>query len=117
MIWTATNDMFGTFLHDYNLILIFAIITFAFSLFLRSATVFLVQIAVFVGMIVIDQTTLTLLYIPISIIQIFISFYLVYRIKKAIDRNYMLVMEKTHQAEPNITRNRDSGSRPSFLYN
>lgn len=114
---TKSSDMFHIFLTDYKVILFVVLMSFALALMLKSMTAFLVQVALFVAIIIVDQTAIIALYIPMVVIQIAVALFLLYRLIVAIDRNYQLILEKTHQMHPEITKNRNSGTQRSFLRN
>lgn len=107
--------VFTSFIGDYTLILLMAIISLVGSIALRSVTIFLAQFFLLIAIFLIDFSASSILYIPISIVQVLLSIFLIYKIIIATDRFYLLVMEKTHQKDTDITKNGDNGSQSSFL--
>src|SRR5699024_12083656 len=49
-------------------------------------------------------------------LQILFTIYLLYRMKQAIDYNYALVLEKTHQTPRKITSDGDTGTQFTFYF-
>ncbi|MBP1931020.1 hypothetical protein [Ammoniphilus resinae] len=80
-----------------QLILTFAILTFAVAIFLTDGKLFLAQLILSLGYIF----TTNLL---IGVLQIVFLVFVLYRCKKAIDYDFHLVLEKTHQIPKNLTK-------------
>lgn len=115
ILFTAPTYLFNNFIQDYNFIFIAAILTFVMSIMLRAKLVFLVQLLLFISIIIIDKSAVTMLYIPVLIIQVLLGATVLFRLKKAFDLTYLLVLEKTHQTKRNITRNSRNGTQNSFF--
>jgi hypothetical protein len=49
-------------------------------------------------------TGIALLFSFFAIIQTLIGIFVIYKVKKAAERDYLLVLEKTHQVRPNLTK-------------
>lgn len=106
--------LFASFIGDYTFIFLIAIVSLVFAIALHSAAIFLGQFFLLGAILLVNLSATSVLYIPITILQIALSLFLLYKIKKAIDRNYLLVMEKTHQKEPDLINN-NYGNQSSFL--
>src|SRR5699024_3216988 len=83
------SDVGDEFMLIYGLV--FDIINLVFTIMLRNKWVFLAQLALIVGFYVGEGTGALLL------IQILFLFFMIYRFVIAIEYNYQLIMEKTHQ--------------------
>lgn len=81
-------------------------------LFLRSALFFVIQAIVMLALVFMG--TSAVMGVVIGIFQAILVLYFLYRIKRAIDYNYQLVLEKTHTIPPKITRGGNSGIRTAF---
>jgi|SRR5690625_131989 len=110
------TSIVGAFIHDHLFIFIAAVLTLATLIFLHSKMGFLAQSVFIVFMMVIDQTEIQILMGSLLVLQVFLTLFVIYRLKKAIDRNYQLVLEKTHAIKRSITENDYTGSQKSFLH-
>jgi membrane protein implicated in regulation of membrane protease activity len=99
---------------QFSFILFLAIITLALTVVLKSMKLFIAQFTLLVSLSLLHAEMTMILPILISIVQVILSAFILYRLKKAVDRNYQLVMEKTHQQRPDITKN-TNGTQRSFL--
>jgi hypothetical protein len=90
--------------HVHSFIFIIAIETLAFSIMLRSKKVILLQLILFLAAFIIDGLLPNLLFSFFAIIQILIGIFVIYKVKKAAERDYLLVLEKTHRVRPNLTK-------------
>lgn len=97
----------------YSLILFLVIITLALTIILKSTKIFITQLILLLTFFLISESSAFIVGILFIAAQILLSLTTLYQLKKAIDRNYMLVLEKTLQARPNYTR-ADNGSQRSF---
>lgn len=97
----------------YSLILFLVIITLALTIILKSTKIFITQLILLLAFFFISESSSFVVGFLFIAAQIVLSLSTLYKLKKAIDRNYMLVLEKTHQARPNITKG-DNGSQRSF---
>lgn len=99
------------FMEDYVFIFIAAIITVGLTIMLRAFLVMLVQIILMSVPFIINIEAM----IPIlSIAQIIISGLTLYKLVKAIDMNYKIILEKTNQKQTDLIKNEHRGSRFSF---
>lgn len=115
LVLLTTNDpLFSTFVIAYPTIFLLAILTLGFSVILRSKGVFFIQVLLFLAMFVLGKMMIDPLFLPLSLIQILFTIFIIYRTIKAIDRSYLLVMEKTNQIERKITEDRSTGTESSF---
>ncbi|QHS23227.1 hypothetical protein GWK91_09810 [Virgibacillus sp. MSP4-1] len=110
-LFSISSDVMGI---SPTFIFVMAIQALAIAVILRAKVMFLIQFAWLGGLYIIHEAALEFLFITGSVAQILITLFLIYRIKKALDYNYLLVMEKTHQIPRNITRNRNFGMKSSF---
>jgi len=99
------------FMEDYAFIFIALIITLAITVMLRAFWMtFLEVILVFLPVVIQNNEVM----VPVLlIIQLVVTVWVLYKYYRAIEMNYYLVLEKTHQKSPMITEN-DNGSRFSF---
>ncbi|MFC3040622.1 hypothetical protein ACFOGI_10225 [Virgibacillus xinjiangensis] len=79
---------------------------------LRSMRLFLAQIALLAILPAAEATWLAILS---AILEALLIGFLLIRFKMAVDRNYRLVLEKTHQIPPQMTAEGANGSQSSFL--
>lgn len=96
---------------DINLFLVIEII--AFSVILKSVKLGLIEVGIV--LIVFIGSGVPYLYTVIVILQFAIAFLTLFKVKVAIDRNYQLVLEKTHHLPAKLTRGGNSGSKSTFL--
>lgn len=101
----------GSFLIEYPLIFILALYIFMASLILKSIKMFGLQLLLFILMLTLTNPAVDIILVATEVL---IGGYLLYRLKRAIDFNYLLVMEKTHHMPRKITRDHN-GSVSSFL--
>jgi hypothetical protein len=90
--------------HVHSLIFIIAIEALVFSIMLRSKKVILLQLLLFIAAFEIDGLLPNLLFSFFAIIQTLIGIFVIYKVKKAAERDYLLVLEKTHRVRPNLTK-------------
>nr|WP_304213305.1 hypothetical protein [Fredinandcohnia onubensis] len=103
-------------MEPYVFLEITGIITLAFGVILKSKKVFFTQLVFLIGIFLLTDTTLNLLYYSsLYALQSVISALVLLRYKKAIDRNYKLILEKTHKIPRNLTKGGDLGSQSSFF--
>ncbi|PAV27834.1 hypothetical protein CIL05_20000 [Virgibacillus profundi] len=115
ILFSSTQLLFSNFIHDFNFIFIIAILSLVGSIILRSKKVIITQLVLFISIFILDKFAENILLIPLAIIQLSFGVFILFRLKKAIDRNYLLVMEKTHQLPRNVNSNSSNGSQSSFL--
>lgn len=105
----------NSFIADYTFIFLIAIISIVGVIALRTFTLFLVQLFLLGSMIFINTSSISGLSIAISVVQGLFSLFLIYKVIKAIDRFYILTLEKTHMKDPQHIKGSDYGSQSSFL--
>ncbi|WML43084.1 hypothetical protein [Neobacillus sp. PS3-40] len=101
--------------HVHSFTFIIAIETLLFSIILRSKGVFLLQLVLFLATFAIDGLVPNSLNIFLIIVQILLGIICLYKIKKAAEMDYLLVLEKTHRIPPNLTKGSNFGNRSSFF--
>ncbi|WP_373894848.1 hypothetical protein ACUL41_16780 [Virgibacillus natechei] len=98
-----------------TLAFILAIISLAGFIILRSAKLFLVQLLLVISVSATEFAGINVLPTILGIIQIALGGFFIFKFIKAINRNYQLVLEKTHQMPADITRRGANGSQSSFI--
>ena len=111
---TTIHLSFLEFLQDERFILLFAIITFALCIVLRAPMLFLMQLFLLIGVFAINTYMPFHLVEVLMLLQIILSIITLYRVKLAIDYNYYLVLEKTHQAPKKYTTKGANGTKFTF---
>lgn len=112
----AAVPMESNYLLNYEFIFILALLSAgAFILLLRAKIMFLVQLIFLVTIVLVEPAHIVWVMNVLLVVQLVLTLLVVYRIKKAIDRNYQLVMEKTHAVKRQITKNDYSGGQKSFF--
>ena len=111
LFFITIQPVLGTFLEWYGILFILGIITLAFTILLRSWLLFLGQLIIVSTSMIVSNITISFI---LMILQILFTIYLLYRMKQAIDYNYVLVLEKTHQTPRKITSDRDTGTKFTF---
>ncbi|WP_164668063.1 hypothetical protein [Virgibacillus doumboii] len=105
--------MFQIFMEQYAFIFIAAIITFGLLVMLRSFAMAALQVVVLMTMVMMAGVEFTV-YPMFVMAQFILSGLVIYKFLQALDMNYRLVLEKTHEIEPNLTKQEHRGSRFSF---
>lgn len=90
---------------------ILAMLTFAGSIALRSFTLFVGQLILFIGFFLIPLNNSASF---LLVIQALLSLYLIYRIQQAVRYNYDLIREKKHLQARNITTKSYTGTKFTF---
>lgn len=98
----------------YSFIFFLAVITLALAVMLKSVKAFITQFALLISLAFLNESMPLAIPILVSIIQLLFSGFVIYRYKKAVDRNYRLILEKTRQIPRELTKN-DPGTKHSFL--
>ncbi|GAA0600385.1 hypothetical protein GCM10009001_16010 [Virgibacillus siamensis] len=99
------------FMEDYLYIFILAVVTFVLSILLRALTVTALQGALLLAYSITEGGIIPAV---LAGLQILITILTLYKIFKAINMNYLLVLEKTHEISPNLITDEHRGSRFSF---
>lgn len=90
------------------------ILVFAFSIILRSLKLVGLQLILVLVMFIFNTTFHpALTFIAIGI-QFALGIFLVYKYFQALERNYQLILEKTHQAPPYYTKT-NGGEQKAFM--
>ncbi|OZU88754.1 hypothetical protein CIL03_10735 [Virgibacillus indicus] len=103
---------FSTVAQDYSFIFYLAILTLAFSVVLRTTKLFIIQLLLFLALGFPAISSFTAVF---AALQVGLTTVTIYKYLKALDRNYNLVIEKTHEIPPNITSGSQNGSQSSFF--
>jgi len=106
---------YGEYIINHKVIFILALLTLAFIILLRSSVMIIIQLSYLFCAIIIEQTQLLLVINTFILLQIILTLFIMYKMKYAIDRNYLLIMEKTHAIRQDITKNDYTGAQKSFL--
>ena len=104
------------FIEHYYIIFMFVLLSLSILILLRTIVGTLAQIVLLGVLVLISQTGIMWLINASFIIQIAIALFLIYRLKRAIDYNFDLVLEKTHLVDRYYTKNEYSGSKKSFFF-
>ncbi|WP_028782180.1 hypothetical protein [Thalassobacillus devorans] len=96
----------------YAWVLYAGLLALAAAVVLRSVKMFSVEIVLLAGIMVLLDGQLLIF---AGMIQLVISAMLLLGMLRAIDRNYRLVLEKTHRIPRNLTYRGADGARASFL--
>jgi len=112
-ILTVNFDL-TPFAQKYSFILFLAIISLAFTIILRTAKVFLAQFLLLLSFFVLSGSIGGILSFLVIIIQLLLTTVLLYRLHKAIYRNYLLIEEKTHR-RPRLVTKHGAGIQKSFF--
>lgn len=100
-------------MQDYTVIFIMAIVTVIFTIMLRSFLVATLQVLLILSLTILPENVVMIQSIFVAV-QAVLSGVVVYKIVKAVDMNYRLVLEKTHQKTPDLINDQQRGSRFSF---
>ena len=112
-ILTVNFDL-TPFAQEYSFILFLAILSLAFTIILRTTKVFLAQFFLLLSFFFLSGSTGGMLTFLIITIQLLLTIVLLYRLHKAIYRNYLLVEEKIHRRPRHITKY-GAGVQKSFF--
>lgn len=108
----------ASIMQEHSIMMIVAILTLAFTVGLKTIKVFLLQLILFLLLIssyFIDGTSAQYISLFIALIQVAVFLFLLFKVKKAIDYDYTLVIEKTHEVPRRITRDGNLGTRKTFF--
>lgn len=103
---------------SHSIIMFVAVLAFALAVGLKSVKGFLIQLALFILLVasfIMDGAMANISFYILAVVQTAFAAFMVYRCKKAIDMDYILVLEKTHLIRPKITLNGNAGTRKTFL--
>jgi hypothetical protein len=82
---------------DHTFIFVVALVTLFISVILQAEKVSFSQVVVFIAFFTVDASIMNAFSILIDIIQISLSAIVLYKLKNAVDRDYILILEKTHK--------------------
>lgn len=105
----------AAFLQDYYILFMIALLSLCLLILFRSIIGILIQLVFFVATMLISLTGLVWLVNVLLAVQIVIGLFLIYQMKKAIDYNFQIALEKTHLVDRYYTKIDYSGSENSFL--
>lgn len=108
LFFITIQPVLGPFLTWYGVLFILGIVTLAFTIMLRCWLLFLGQLLILGTSMMVSNITISFILMNL---QILFTIYLLYRMKQAIDYNYALVLEKTHQTPRKITSDGDTGTK------
>ena len=111
LFFITIQPVLGSFPAWYGVLFILGIVTLAFTIILRSWLLFLGQLILLSASMMVSNITISFI---LMTLQILFTIYLLYRMKQAIDYNYALVLEKTHQTPRKITSDGDTGTKFTF---
>lgn len=100
---------------QYLILVVMAIITLSMGIILKSTKVIFIQIVILLTIFLLKDSIQNIFYIPLYALQIILSALVLIRYKKAVDRNYTLILEKTHKIPRNLTKGGNLGSQTSFF--
>ncbi len=113
-IMTAITPIYGEYITHFPYIFIIALLTIAALVMLKSPMLLMVQIGLTIVAMLIEQMNLSILSIIGAAIQVGFTLFILYKMKKAAEYNYQLILEKTHEVHRDITRHDYTGTRKSF---
>src|SRR5699024_1255884 len=100
--------------HEYSFVFYIAFMTLSLILLLKSYKMFIGQFVLFLSFSLLNETVIPSILAVMIMFQIALSVFVLCRFKKAIERNYQLILEKTHQTRQQLTIN-SNGSQKSFF--
>lgn len=106
----------SVFIQDYYLMFMIVLLSLSILIMLRTITVTLIQIIFFGVLLWVSQMDVFWLISVLFAVQLIFTLYIMYRLKKAIDYNFQLILEKTHLSDRYYTKTDYSGSKKSFFY-
>ncbi|SFD97207.1 hypothetical protein SAMN05216238_106227 [Lentibacillus persicus] len=99
------------FIEHYAMVFVAAIATTGLTIMLRAFWVTLVQAVLIALPVFITAQALIPFFLTLQLILTALT---LYKFLKAIDMNYQLVLEKTHEKDPKLIKDEHRGSRFSF---
>lgn len=108
----AVDLQLHSFSVDYSFVFYITMMTLVLAVLLKSVKIMLAEVVFFAIFFIID---IPVIYVLLTALQILLTLFVLYRLKQAIDYNYMLILEKTHQIPRKITSSGDNGHRSTFL--
>lgn len=110
-----TDFTYSLLIQEHSFFFIIGIITFSISVILRTKKLFLSQLIIFLSIYAIEESLSNILYWVLITVQISLGVIIIYGLKKAVHRNYLLILEKTHKIPRDITKGGNLGSQTSFF--
>ncbi|GAB3057200.1 hypothetical protein [Virgibacillus ainsalahensis] len=111
----VADFQFTLFVQEHRFIFFLAIVTFALSIILRTKKLFFGQLLLFLIIFTINESAIPILYYLLIAVQSILAAAVIYKFKKAVDRNYTLVIEKTHEIPPDLTKGGHDGTQSTFF--
>lgn len=105
---------YSLLVQEHRFVFFLVIITLALAVILRTSTIFISQLALLFAFFILNAYTFPVTYYALFSVQLLLSIITIYKLIKAIDRNYILILEKTHKASPHLTKG-NNGSQKSFF--
>ncbi|MFC4557548.1 hypothetical protein ACFO3D_04920 [Virgibacillus kekensis] len=106
--------MGGSFVVEgFSFIFIAGMVSIILSILLRSFLTTFIQVILLAALLIINSDG-GLVYVIGGLAQFALTGLIIFKYIMAIEMNYQLVMEKTHQIPVNVSGNGDRGSRFSF---
>lgn len=99
----------ASFIQEYHLLFMLLILSVTIFIYLRTIVGILVQVAFAAIIILVHQADLSWLVNIMGIIQIILTLAVFYWLKVVIDRNYRIILEKTHLTGHHLTDHNYTG--------
>lgn len=110
------NISYYAFIQDHTFIFFIALMVLAFSVILKSKKVLFIQLALFIAFFGLEESLLNgFLFMALFGVQLLFAGFIGFRLKKAVDYNFDLVLEKTHLKRPNLITGGNPGNQSTFL--
>lgn len=106
---------FTSLLHNHNLILIVGIVVLFISVLLRSVKTFSLQATLLFLLFVSQEVFSNPLYILLIVLQLALGFWVLWKVKEAIDETFYRQSEKTLKRTRKLTRGGNSGAHHFLL--
>lgn len=106
---------FTNLLHDHNLILILGLIALFISVILRAFKTAFVEVMLMLGLFASEEVFYNPLYMILAAVQVTLSLWVIWKVKKAIDTTYYRHSEKTLKRPRDITRGGSAGTHHFLL--
>ncbi|HLQ72463.1 MAG TPA: hypothetical protein VK142_11710 [Bacillota bacterium] len=114
MFGIVVDFSFSGFVETMPVAFVVMIVVFGLAMMLRSLLFAIIQLILVLGMYTFDlSVSPALMYVAIGI-QFILGLFLLYKYFVALERNYLLILEKTHQAPPHYTKG-NQGEQKAFM--
>lgn len=101
------------FLLNAPVLFILAIYIFSFSIILKSSKLFFTQ--VLLSIFIIITGNIPIIHVALELFQVILAIFVLYKLYQALEYNYQLILEKTHQVPRKITNNGYNGTTKTFI--